>query len=256
MTEGRDRAIEQSMLGLSLVALALVPALVLVLVVVVLGRSGGSLDVVWPLLANSLAIGALALLVALPLGLLGAIYLAEFASAKVRAFMIPTLGLLAAIPSVVFGYFALWLLPSMPFVRWSSASLAIGLMLVPMVTSLGDAALRAVPLRLREAAWSLGADPLTTITSALLPAAAWNLGSAALLASVRAIGETIIVVLVAVPTLSAGIVDLRLHEDAFEGLADGQIFTLGACLLVSTLVIDRGARALARRARVEAGGEA
>ena len=255
MTEGRDRAIEQSMLGLSLVALALVPALVLVLVVVVLGRSGGSLDVVWPLLANSLAIGALALLVALPLGLLGAIYLAEFASAKVRAFMIPTLGLLAAIPSVVFGYFALWL-PSMPFVRWSSASLAIGLMLVPMVTSLGDAALRAVPLRLREAAWSLGADPLTTITSALLPAAAWNLGSAALLASVRAIGETIIVLVIAVPTLSAGIVDLRLREDAFEGLADGQIFTLGACLLVSTLVIDRGARALARRARVEAGGEA
>lgn len=208
----------------------------------------------------------IALVVAVPLGLLAAIHLAEFASARQRRVLEPMLEVLAAVPTVVFGLMALWfvtptlqrLIPGVRPTNALSAGIVIGVMIVPMLASLMAAALRAVPRRLREGAWALGAGEAQTIFTIVLPAAAPGVVAAVLLAFSRALGETMIVTIAAglrpstsldprvpIETLSAYIIDATA-----AGSAGGRaLFVAGAGLFVVSLVIHVAARRLVRSTR-------
>jgi phosphate transport system permease protein len=169
---------------------------------------------VWPLVAGTLLVTVIAMGLALPLGLVTAIYLSEYAPGAVRNVLKPTLEVIAGIPTVVFGFFALTVIT--PGLRWlhegfgvynaMSAGLAVGIMCLPIVCSLSEDALRAVPRSLREASYGLGATRFETSVRVVVPAALSGIIAAFLLAIARAIGETMIV------ALAAGSSPLRLHE--------------------------------------------
>ncbi|MCA9696366.1 MAG: ABC transporter permease subunit, partial [Myxococcales bacterium] len=223
----------------------------------------------WPLLAASLSVAVMALVVAVPLGLLAAIHLAEFASPGQRRVLGPLFDLLANVPTIVFAYLALtWvtpglqrLLPGLGTFNLLSPGIVIGVMISPMLASLGAASLAAVPRSLREAAWALGADEVRTIVRVVLPAAAPGLAAAILLVASRAIGETMIVTLAAAPwsgagpgagldplapaeTLSAHIVVAAM--DGGAGAGQG-VFLIAALLFIVTLGLNLVARRLLRR---------
>ncbi len=160
---------------------------------------------VWPLICGTLLVTAVAMAVALPLGLITAIWLSEYAKPKVRAVIKPVLEVLAGIPTVVFGFFALTVIT--PGLRWlhegfgvynaASAGLAVAVMCLPIVTSLAEDALRAVPRSLREGAFGLGATRFEVAVKVVTPAALSGIVAAFLLAIARAVGETMIVALAA-----------------------------------------------------------
>jgi phosphate transport system permease protein len=160
---------------------------------------------IWPLIFGTLVITTVAMAVALPLGLTTAIYLSEYAPAKVRAVFKPVLEVLAGIPTVVFGFFALTMIT--PALQWihegfsvynaMSAGLAVGVMCLPVVTSLSEDALRAVPDSLRQGAYGMGATRFEVAIKVVTPAALSGIIAAFLLATARAIGETMIVALAA-----------------------------------------------------------
>jgi phosphate transport system permease protein len=161
---------------------------------------------VLPLVSATLMIGALSMLVAIPLGLMSAIYLSEYARSGVRAFLKPFMELLAGIPTIVYGYFALtFITPDLLKRLWSdtkpynvlSASLAVGVMVLPMVASLSEDALTAVPRSLREGAYAVGATKLEVSTGITVPAALSGIVASIILATSRAIGETMIVAIAA-----------------------------------------------------------
>jgi len=171
---------------------------------------------VWPLVWSTMMVTIVAMMLALPLGLIVAIWLSEYAPSKVRAFIKPVLEILAGIPTVVFGYFALTILtPALQFSWWKNeageawnpldiqgynaiaAGLAVGIMCLPIVTSLSEDALRAVPKALREGSFGLGASRFETSVRVVLPAALSGIVAAFLLAFARAVGETMIVALAA-----------------------------------------------------------
>lgn len=263
----RSSSVEWVLAGCALVSVATSVAIVWVL--------GRGLTVA-PVDAAPVEIGALvlgtaltsmiALVVAVPLGLLAAIHLAEFASARQRRVLEPMLEVLAAVPTVVFGLMALWfvtptlqrLIPGVRPTNALSAGIVIGVMIVPMLASLMAAALRAVPRRLREGAWALGAGEAQTIFTIVLPAAAPGVVAAVLLAFSRALGETMIVTIAAglqpsasldprvpIETLSAYIIDATA-----AGSAGGRaLFVAGAGLFVVSLVIHVAARRLVRSTR-------
>jgi phosphate transport system permease protein len=166
-----------------------------------------------PLLSGTMRVTVIAMMVALPLGLITAIYLSEFASARIRAWLKPTLEVIAGIPTVVLGYFALLVIsPSLQFLsdgafstfNATSAGIAVGILCLPMVCSLAEDAMRAVPRSLREGAYGLGCTPLETSVKVVVPAALSGIISAFLLAFSRAVGETMVVALAAgaLPTLT------------------------------------------------------
>ena len=166
-----------------------------------------------PLLSGTMRVTVIAMLIALPLGLVTAIYLSEFASSRIRSWLKPTLEIIAGVPTVVLGYFAILVIsPSLQFLsdgafatfNATSAGIAVGILCLPMVCSLSEDAMRAVPRSLREGAYGLGCTPFETSVKVVVPAALSGIISAFLLAFSRAIGETMVVALAAgtLPTMT------------------------------------------------------
>ena len=216
-----------------------------------------------PVFAGTLLITVIALLVAAPVGLYAAIYLSEYASARVRAFTKPALEVLAGIPTVVYGFFAaLTLAPALRAFGERlganvasesalAAGLVMGVMIIPFVSSLSDDVINAVPQALREGSLGLGATQSETIRRVVLPAALPGIVGALLLAVSRAIGETMIVVmaaglaanltanpLAAVTTVTVQIVTLLTGDQEFDSAKTLAAFALGLVLFLVTLVLN------------------
>jgi phosphate transport system permease protein len=212
-----------------------------------------------PLLCGTLLVTAGAAVVALPIGLLSAIYLSEYASPTVREIIKPVLEVLAGIPSVVFGYLAVvwvspWIrsvFPSAGVFNAASASIVVGIMILPMIVSLSEDILRSVPGSLREAAYALGATKLDVTIKVVLPAAVSGIVAAFLLALSRAIGETMAVTLAAgnqpkltlnpldtVQTMTAYIVQISQGDTPAGTLEYRTIFAVGLALFVTTMTLN------------------
>src|ERR671915_1907290 len=160
---------------------------------------------IMPLVTGTLVTSLIALLVSLPLGTIIAIYLSEYANATVREILKPILELLSAVPTVVFGYFALLFitpllqrfLPNLPGFNMLSAGIVIGIMIIPYVSSLSEDAIRAVPVHIREGSYAMGATRLQTAMRVLVPSAFSGIAAAYVLGVSRAIGETMVVAVAA-----------------------------------------------------------
>jgi len=200
-----------------------------------------------------------AMVVALPLGLLAAIYLAEYASPARRRTIKPILEILAGIPTVVYGYFALLfitpilqtLIPGTAVFNGLSASIVMGIMILPMVSSMSEDAMAAVPRSLREGGYALGATKFEVATKIAVPAAFSGIVAAFILAVSRAIGETMIVAiaagmspnltlnpLVPIETMTAYIVQVSLGDTPYGSLEYRTIFAVGSSLFVITLLLN------------------
>lgn len=220
---------------------------------------------IWPLIAGTALTSGIAMLVAVPLGLLAAVFLAELAPDGARRVLKPLLEVLAGVPTLVYGAFALLVVtpalqrvvPGLAGFNALSPGLVMGVMILPLVASLSDDALRAVPMPQREGAWALGAGRVPTILRVVLPAARSGIVAAGTLALGRAVGETMIVAIAAgqeprltldprvpIETMTAFIVQVSLGDVAAGTLASRTIFVVGAALFVLTLVLNL----LARRA--------
>ena len=214
----------------------------------------------------------LSMFVALPLGLLSAIFLSEYAPELVRRVVKPVLEILAGIPTVVYGYFALlFVTPILQSISENiyvfnamSASIVMGIMILPMVASLSEDAMRAVPRSLREAAYGLGATKLEVSTRVVVPAALSGIVSAFILAISRAIGETMIVHIAAgqtpnftlnpfvpIETMTAFIVQVSLGDTPTGTLEYKTIFAVALLLFVITLVMNLLSQYVVRRFREE-----
>jgi len=227
---------------------------------------------VLPLVTATLMVTAIGLLVAVPLGLGAAMYLSEYASTKVRARLKPVLELLAGIPSVVFGFFALTFVTpillqkilrlEVGFTNALSAGIVLGVMIIPTIASLSEDAMSAVPQALRQGSFAMGANRMQTTLRVVFPAAISGIAAAVVLGLSRAIGETMIVALAAggQPNLS---VDPREDMQTMTGFiaatAGGEnpvgstsyntLFAVGLLLFAMTLVINVISIALVRRYR-------
>lgn len=227
-----------------------------------------------PLFAGTLLISGIALLVAVPIGLMIAIYLTEYAAPALRRAVKPVLEVLAGIPTVVYGYFAA--LTVAPFIREFgegiglsvasesalAAGLVMGIMIIPFVSSLSDDVINAVPQALREGSYGLGATKSETIKRVVLPAALPGIVGSILLAASRAIGETMIVVMAAglsanltinplesVTTVTVQIVTLLVGDQEFDSPKTLAAFALGLMLFVVTLILNIIALQVVRRYR-------
>ena len=227
-----------------------------------------------PLFAGTLLISGLAMLVAVPVGLMSAIYLSEYASRRFRAYAKPMLEILAGIPTVVYGYFAA--LTVAPLLRGLGESigldvasesalgtgLVMGIMIIPFVSSLSDDVITAVPQALRDGSYGLGATRSETIRNVVFPAALPGIVGAVLLAVSRAIGETMIVVMAAglaanltanpleaVTTVTVQIVMLLTGDQEFDSAKTLAAFALGLVLFVVTLALNVVALRVVRRYR-------
>jgi phosphate transport system permease protein len=225
---------------------------------------------IWPLLAGTFLTSSIAIGVALPFGLLAAVYLGEFASPRVRAVLKPTLELLAGVPTLVYGYFALVtltpllqrVLPDLSGFNALSPGIVMGVMIIPMITSLGEDAISAVPWTLREGAYALGAGKLQTVFRVVLPTALSGIAAALVLAVSRAVGETMIVAIAAgqqprltldpqvpVETMTAYIVQVGMGDTPTGTLEYRTIFVVGATLFAITFAANLLSQRLARRFR-------
>jgi phosphate transport system permease protein len=214
---------------------------------------------VLPLLAGSALVAVGAALLALPVGLVSAIYLSEYAPARVRRIVKPALEVLAGIPTVVFGYFALTFVTPLLRKVWpetnifnaASASIVVGIMIIPLVSSLAEDAMAAVPRALREGAYALGATRFEVATRTVIPAALSGIMAAFILALSRAVGETMAVVVAAgstprltanplesVQTMTAYIVQVSMGEVPVGTLEYRTIFAVGLGLFVITLAMN------------------
>jgi phosphate transport system permease protein len=227
-----------------------------------------------PLFAGTALISAIALSVAVPIGLMSAVFLSEYASARLRAVAKPMLEILAGIPTVVYGFFAA--LTIAPFVRdvggWVglsvasesalAAGLVMGIMIIPFVSSLSDDVISAVPSSMRDGSLGLGATHAETILRVVLPAALPGVVGSILLAASRAIGETMIVVMAAglaanltgnpleaVTTVTVQIVTLLIGDQEFDSPKTLAAFALGLVLFVVTLLLNIVALQVVRRYR-------
>jgi phosphate transport system permease protein len=227
----------------------------------VVGSSGAFGAV--PLITGTLLISFIAMLIATPLGLASAVYLAEFASARTRSIAKPLLEMLAGIPSVVYGFFAA--LTIAPFIRNTGATagfeissesalaagIAMGIMVVPLVSSLSDDVINSVPQSLRDASLGMGATHAETVRKVVLPAAVPGIAGSLLLATSSAIGETMIVVMAAglaanltlnpfeaVTTVTVQIVTLLTGDQEFDSAKTLSAFALGLFLFVITLILN------------------
>lgn len=212
-----------------------------------------------PLLTGTFLVSVIAMVVAIPLGLLSAIYLSEYAPRKVRDVVKPLLEILAGIPTVVYGYFALLFvtpllkkfIPGMAGFNALSPGIVMGIMILPMVSSLSEDAMYAVPRELKEGAYALGATRLRVITSVVIPGALSGIISAFILSVSRAIGETMIVTiasgqqprltlnpLVPIETITAYIVQVSLGDTPSGTIEYKTIFAAGMTLFVFTLILN------------------
>jgi phosphate transport system permease protein len=226
------------------------------------------------IVAGTLVISVVAMLVATPLGLGAGIYLSEYAGRRTRKLLKPALEILASIPSVVLGFFALtWISPNIvqpltgaPLSNLAAAGLAVGILITPLVASISEDALHAVPSYLREAAYGLGARKRTTSLRVVFPAAISGIVAALLLGVSRAIGETMIVAIAAGgtggslfnlnpfepgQTMTAAMTALAIGSDSVRGaaLTFESLFFVGLLLFVTTLGLNLVSDAFVRRVR-------
>lgn len=225
---------------------------------------------IMPLVSGTLVTSVVALLVSLPLGTIIAIYLSEYANTRTREILKPILELLSAVPTVVFGYFALLFLtpllqrflPSLPGFNMLSAGIVIGIMIIPYVSSLSEDAIRAVPVHIREGSYAMGATRLQTALRVLFPAAFSGIASAYVLGFSRAVGETMIVAVAAgtqpnltlnpmegAATITAYIVQVSLGDLPHGSIAYQSIFAAGLTLMLMTLLFNIGGYLLRKRFR-------
>jgi len=223
-----------------------------------------------PLVSGTLVTTTVALAVAVPMGSLIAIYLSEYASTGTREVIKPALELLSAVPTVVYGYFALLfvtpalqkLWPELPGFNMLSAGLVIGIMIVPYVSSVSEDAMRAVPLHLREGAFALGATRMQTALRVVFPSALSGITAAYILGISRAIGETMVVAISAgmqptltwnplepAATMTAYIVQVSLGDLPHGSVGYQTIFATGLTLLLMTLAFNIVGHVLKKRYR-------
>jgi phosphate transport system permease protein len=227
---------------------------------------------VLPLVAGTALVSAIAMAVALPTGLLAAIYLSEYAPRKLRRIVKPLLEVLAGVPTVVYGYFALLLvtpllqrfIPSLSGFNALGPGIVMGIMILPLVSSLSEDALHAVPNGLREGAFALGATRMQATLRVVVPAAFSGISASFILAVSRAIGETMIVAvaagqqprltgnpLVPIETMTAYIVQVSLGDTPAGTIEYRTIFAVGMLLFVMTFVLNLASNRLRRRFREE-----
>lgn len=218
-------------------------------------QSFGVLPLVW----GTLMITVGAAVIAIPLGLASAIYLSEYASPRVRSILKPVLELLAGIPTVVYGYFALtfvtpmleYIFPEIRVFNALSGAIVVGIMILPMIATLSDNALRAVPHSLRQGAYALGATSFEVTTKVVVPAGLSGVMASFLLAISRAIGETMAVTLAAgatpqiamtmlesIQTMTAYIVQVSLGDTPAGGIAYQTLFAVAMVLFLMTLLLN------------------
>lgn len=218
---------------------------------------------VWPIVVGTLIVVVTALIVAIPIGLLSAIYLSEFAPNRVRKTIKPVLEILEGIPTVATGLFAFfWLRPFLeymtPWLPWGGlfstgvAGVAVGLIIIPLIASVADDAMRSVPRSLREGAYALGASKLRVSLKVVVPAAISGIIAAFVLGGSRAVGETMIVLLVAgagspglnfnpfegIQTMTAYIASRATGEIAVGSVVYDTIFAVGSLLFLITLAMN------------------
>ena len=212
-----------------------------------------------PLLAGTLVTTAIALVVAIPVGTITAIYLSEYAAHRTREIVKPVLELLSAVPTVVYGYFALLfvtpllqkIFPELPGFNMLSAGLVIGVMIIPYVSSISEDAIRAVPMHIREGSYAMGATRLQTSLRVVVPSAFSGIAAAYILGISRAIGETMVVAIAAgmqpnltwnplepAATITAYIVQVSLGDLPHGTVGYQTIFAAGLTLLLITLVFN------------------
>ncbi len=214
---------------------------------------------IWPLVSATVLTSAIAMVVAVPLGLIAAIFLSEFADDRVRRTVKPLLEILAGIPTVVYGYFALTFLtpllrnfiPTLSIFNSLSAGLIMGVMLIPIVASLSEDALSAVPNSLREAAYGLGSTRFEVAVHVIFPAAISGVIASIVLAFSRAVGETMIVAIAAgqnprltfdptvpVMTMTSYIVQVSLGDTPYGSLSYHTLYAVGFTLFLFTFVLN------------------
>jgi len=225
---------------------------------------------IWPLVMGTLLTSAIAIAVALPLGLLAAIYLSEFAPERLRKVIKPALEVLAGVPTIIYGYFALVFLtpllqkiiPGLAGFNALSPGIVMGIMIIPMISSLSEDALQAVPTSVKEGAWALGASRLSTVFRLTVPTALSGIAASVILAISRAIGETMIVAIAAgqqprftadfrvpIETMTAYIVQISLGDTPTGTIEYNTIFVVGASLFTMTFVMNMLSQRLARKFR-------
>ena len=214
---------------------------------------------VLPLVAGTMLVSSIAMAVALPMGLLSAVYLSEYADARVRRFVKPVLEILAGVPTVVYGYFALLFvtpllqqfLPNLAGFNALGPGIVMGIMILPLVSSLSEDAMQAVPRGLREGSYALGATKMQTSLRVVLPASFSGITAACILAVSRAVGETMIVAIAAgqqprltanpmlpIETMTAYIVQVSLGDTPQGTIEYRTIFAVGMLLFLGTFLLN------------------
>jgi phosphate transport system permease protein len=214
---------------------------------------------IMPLVSGTLVTSAVALLVAVPVGTITALYLSEFASFRVRETVKPILELLAGVPTVVYGYFALLMVtpllqvifPDLPGFNMLSPGIVIGIMIVPYIASVSEDAMCAVPMHIREGSYAMGATRLQTALRVVTPAATSGIVAAYILGLSRAVGETMIVAVAAgqqpnltmnpmepAATITAFIVQVSMGDLPHGSLEYQSIFAAGLVLMAMTLAFN------------------
>lgn len=214
---------------------------------------------IMPLVSGTLTISAVALLFAIPVGTISAIYLSEFASHRVRESVKPILELLESVPTIVFGYFALLLvtpllqkfIPDLPTFNMLGPGIVIGIMIVPYIASVAEDAMRAVPMSMREGSYAMGATRFQTAVNVVTPAAISGIIAAYILAISRAIGETMVVAIAAgqqpnltfnpmdsAATITAYIVQVAMGDLPHGSIGYQSIFAAGLVLMLITLTFN------------------
>lgn len=227
---------------------------------------------VLPLLLGTFMVTLIALALAVPLGLGAAMYLSEYASRRSRKWLKPTVELLAGVPSVVYGFFAVfvvtptilngWLNLNVSFTNSLSAGILLGVMIIPTIASLSEDALSAVPLSLRQGSFAMGANRMQTTLRVVLPAALSGVAAAVVLGMSRAVGETMIVALAGGSakntsldvgeghqTLTAFIAQTAQGENPVGSASYNMLFAVALLLFIVTLVINAISIAIVRRFR-------
>jgi len=227
---------------------------------------------IWPLVTSTLITSFIAMLISLPLGLAAALYLSEYASPKVRSILKPILEILAGIPTVVYGFFALLFIT--PIIRsifgednveiynMASAGLVMGIMILPLISSMSEDSFSAVPRPLREGAYAMGATKLETSLQVVLPAALSGIGAAVILGISRAIGETMIVAVAAgsgpnftfnpfkaAETMTGNIARISGGDLSYGSIDYTSLFAIAMMLFLVTLVLNLISQYIVQRFR-------
>jgi phosphate transport system permease protein len=286
--KGRDRVIESLLLLAALVAVLTTAAIVYILVSESLpffrhvSMREFFTDNLWtpmfdqahfgimPLVAGTIVTTLVALCLAIPCGTVIAIYLSEFAPYKLREIVKPALELLGAVPTVVYGYFALQMvtpflqkfIPGLPGFNMLSPGLVIGIMIIPYVASVSEDAMRAVPNYMREGSYAMGATRFQTATRVVVPGALSGIAAAYILGISRAVGETMVVAVAAglqpnltwnplesAATITAFIVQVSLGDLPHGSIGYQSIFAAGLVLMATTLIFNIAGFVLTRRFR-------